>query len=233
MNDLVDLPAPNFGGTYFVLVEPEVLKIGTSNCISSRVSSIRSASYRRVAFLAWTKFSEKQVHSRFESERITYLREFFKLSSRLLSFINECRVELGYSSLEEVQLWEFGGSLPRGNRVEISHSLSSAWDEKLKELPTVIYDSLIRILKTERFRSERRRELKGRVIEWLLNSDLDIKEFLTFDEMNILRGSTLKGPREVDPEELSKNGRYYTHLRWHKKPKASCEFCNPLEPREG
>lgn len=169
MRILVDLPASSSNGTYFVLVEPEVVRIGTSSCISDRLSNIRVSTFRRVALLAWTQYSEQYVHELFGGDRITVSRGFFRLSPGLLEFINECRLELGFEEIEAILLWEFGGPIPY---------------EGLPRIPPVRVSP---------------NSLKSRVVN----------------------------------EETSRNGRYYTHLRWHKnKPKASCEFCvQGLKPR--
>lgn len=162
MEILVDLPASSSSGTYFILVEPEVVRIGTSSCISNRLSNIRVSTFRRVALLAWTHHSEQYVHELFREDRITLTRGFFRLSSGLLGFINECRLSIGFEEIEAILLWEYGGPLPY---------------EGLPRVPPVRVST---------------NDLESRVVS----------------------------------EETSRNGRYYTHLRWHKnKPKASCEFC--------
>ena len=165
MGILVDLPASSSSGTYFILVEPEVVRIGTSSCISSRLSNIKVSTFRRVALLAWAQHSEQYVHELFREERITSTRGFFRLSSGLLDFINECRLKLGFEEIEAILLWEFGGPLP--------------------------YEGLPKVTPVR-----------------VPTNDL--------------------GPRIVN-EEISRKGRYYTHLRWHtNKPKASCEFCTQV-----
>jgi hypothetical protein len=168
MGIIVDLPAPSGKGTYFALVEPEVVKIGTSNCIRNRLSSIRASTFRRVALLAWTDLSEQYVHELLIEARITLSRGFFRVTPELLLFINDCRVGLGYSSIEEILLWEFGGPLPYSGRATS-----------------------------------------------------------TFNE-----SSSSVSLSQVSPEDRSRMGRYYTHLRWHKnKPKPSCEFCAQIDSR--
>jgi hypothetical protein len=112
MRILVDLPAPSCKGTYFALVEPEVVRVGISSCIRTRLGHIRVSTFRRVALLAWSTFSEQYVHESFSEDRITVTRGFFRLSPRFLSFINECRVELGFEEVEAILLWEFGGPIP-------------------------------------------------------------------------------------------------------------------------
>jgi hypothetical protein len=112
MGILVELPAPSCKGTYLVLVEPEVVRVGTSSCIRTRLGHIRVSTFRRVALLAWSTLSEQYVHESFSEDRITITRGFFRLSPRLLSFINECRVELGFEEVESILLWEFGGPIP-------------------------------------------------------------------------------------------------------------------------
>jgi hypothetical protein len=160
MGITVDLPAPSGKGTYFVLVEPEVVKIGTSICIRNRLSNIRASTFRRVALLAWTELSEQYVQGLFIEDRITLSRGFFRVTPELLLFINDRRVELGYQSIEEILLWEFGGPLP----------------------------------------------YSGRAVSPILN---DVTSSVN-----------------LGPEDRSRMGRYYTHLRWHKnKPKSTCEFC--------
>ncbi len=223
----VDLIAPSCGGTYLALVEFGIIKIGASTCISSRLVSVRTATFRRVALLAWTSIPEGQLHSRFEGDRVTYCRDFFRLSEDLLSFINECRVVLGFDPLEEVQLWEYGKPIPLGDPFE-SDSLS--WGSKLTLLSKSTQMAVLKLLRTERFRSEKRSALKDRLIEWISESDLGLPEFLTPVELATLRSSTHTESSKITPEEMSRMGRYYTHLRWHKKPKPSCEFCNPREP---
>jgi hypothetical protein len=169
MGILVDLQPPSCKGTYFILVEPEVVRIGTSGCIRTRLGHIRVSTFRRVALLAWSNISEQYVHESFKEDRITVSRGFFRLSATLLSFINECRVELGFEEVESILLWEFGGPLPRNG---LPNCPSTRVQPKTKE------------------------------------------------------------PR-VNSEEISRKGRYYTHLRWHKnKPKPECEFCTkPNQPR--
>jgi hypothetical protein len=141
------------------LVEPYVVKIGTSSSIHTRVAGLRMGTFRRIALLAWSDLPAKLVHRRFNDDRITQSREFFKLSPALFSFINERREAIGFLSLEEASLWDFGGPLSTG-------------------FPVVS--------------RERKKE----------------------------------NPAKVSPEEASRRGRYYTHLRWHQRPKASCEFCS-------
>lgn len=229
MGPLVDLPAPPSRGTYLVLVEPEVVKIGTSGSIRQRVLTLRTATFRRIALLAWSTAPEKQVHSRFSEDRITSVREFFRLSPQLLTFINECRESQGFQRIEEVQLWEYGGPLPPSGLVEEPIGLVGA---KLQSAPAFAQTAIPRILRTERFRSEERRALKLRLKDWL-QSDALLHEFLTPTEMVLLRG---RAPRESDspllsPEEASRAGRYHTHLRWHRNPKPTCEFCTqPADP---
>ena len=163
MGITVDLPAPSGKGTYFALVEPEVVKVGTSSCIRNRLTNIRASTFRRVALLAWTDLSEQYVHELFIEARITLSRGFFRVTPELLLFINKCRVGLGYPVIEEILLWEFGGPLP----------------------------------------------YSGRVVPHTLND-----------------GVTSVNLDQVSPEDRSRMGRYYTHLRWHKnKPKSACEFC--------
>lgn len=229
MDPIVDLTAPACSGTYLALVEFGIVKIGTSTCISSRMVNIRASTFRRVALLAWTNIPERQVHSRFEADRVTYCREFFRLSGGLFTFINECRKALGFQSLEEVQLWEFGKPLPLGSPLEVD-PLPSEWGTKLTSLSKSTQVSVIQILKTERFRSDRRRVLKTRIVEWISNSNLGLSEFLTPLELATLRSVTPSEPSKISPEEMSRMGRYHTHMRWHKKPKPSCEFCTPPEP---
>lgn len=226
MGPLVDLPAPPTQGTYLVLVEPEVVKIGTSGSIRQRVLTLRAATFRRIALLAWSLSPEKQVHSRFSEDRITSVREFFRLSPKLLSFINECRESQGFHPVEEVQLWEYGGPLPSSGLVE--EPIQALVDVKLRSAPAFAQTAIPRILRTERFRSEERRALKGRLKDWL-QSDALLHEFLTPSEMTLLRGRV---PQEregvlLSPEEASRAGRYHTHLRWHREPKPTCEFCAP------
>jgi len=151
MVHLVDLPAPATKGTYIALVEPNVVKIGVSARITTRLYNLRTNTFRRIALLAWTNTPEKEVHFQFKKDRITLTREFFWISSELLIFINECRLSLGFLAIEEVQLWDFGGPLPWSRSVDSS-------------------------------------------------------------QVNL---------------EASKLGRYHTHVRWHRVPKASCEFCGP------
>ena len=112
MGILVDLPAPTSGGTYFIVVEPEVIRVGTSSNIKTRLSNLRVNTFRRVALLAWTASSEQYVHESFWEDRITQTRGFFRLSPSLLDFINGCRVDLGFEEVEAILLWEFGGPLP-------------------------------------------------------------------------------------------------------------------------
>jgi hypothetical protein len=158
MGVIVDLPAPPSGGTYFIVVEPEVIRVGTSSNIKTRLSNIRVNTFRRVALLAWTSSPEQYVHESFVADRITLTRGFFRLSTNLLHFINKCRVDLGFEEVEAILLWEFGGPLP--------------------------YDGIPRSVPSRVFQS---------------------------------------GTKD---EKSARNGRYYTHLRWHRnKPKASCEFC--------
>jgi hypothetical protein len=230
---LVDLPAPSCRGTYFALVEPGVVKIGTSACVSRRLIGIRTGTFRRVALLAWTSLSERYVHDRFEGDRITFLREFFRLSPELLSYINECRVTLGFLSVEEVLLWEFGGPLPLGQAPEENLALPPSWEGRISALPPASQVLVGHLLRTERFRSEKRRKLKGRVLEWLDSSEVGLLEFLTPEERATLRGVPLReGAPRMSEEEMARLGRYHTHLRWHKNPKPSCEFCShPAPPR--
>lgn len=223
MEPLVDLPAPSCKGTYFALVEPYVVKIGTSTSIRTRVMGIRMGTFRRVALLAWSDLPEKLVHRRFDDDRITQSREFFKLSPTLFAFINECRGTIGFPSLEEASLWDFGGPLSTG--IPIEEPFPGLWG-KLSSAPQFAQVAAVQVLKTERFRSEKRHELKTRLLEWLENSEAPLLEFLTSEELATLRGVPLKeDSTPVSPEEASRRGRYYTHLRWHRKPKASCEFC--------
>lgn len=113
MGTIVDLPAPSCQGVYFALVEPDVVKISYSTCITRGVSRTRSSTFRVVALLAWTDHSEQYVHDLFDEERITVTRGFFRVSPRVLRFVNECRTLLGFQEIEEILLWEFGGPLPR------------------------------------------------------------------------------------------------------------------------
>jgi hypothetical protein len=164
MGILVDLPAPSCNGVYFALVEPDVVKISSSTCISRGVSRLRSSTFRVVALLAWTNRSEQYVHGLFVGERITLTREFFRVSSDLLHFINECRLLLGFQEIEEILLWQFGGPLPR-ERVSRPRKVAQ-----------------------------------------------------------------VTAASQVSPEESSRRGRYYTHLRWHKnRSSPSCEFCAQSE----
>jgi hypothetical protein len=112
METLVDLPAPSCHGTYFALVEPEIVRVGISSCIRTRLGHIRVSTFRRVALLAWSTLSEQYVYELFREDRITITRGFFRLSPQLLSFINDCRVELGFEEVEPILLWEFGGPIP-------------------------------------------------------------------------------------------------------------------------
>jgi len=125
MDSLIDLPAPPFKGSFVVLVEPEVVRIGEARCVQTRVASISAGTYRRVALLAWTKAPVYEFHRRFRSDQITPCRDFFRLSEPLLNFINDCRVSLGFSRVDLVQLWEFGGPIPsevssEGGGVEVT-----------------------------------------------------------------------------------------------------------------
>jgi hypothetical protein len=126
MEILVDLPAPSCKGTYIALVEPNVVKIGTSNCISKRLTGIRTSTFRRVALLAWTNTPEYNVHELFDADRITISREFFRVSDNLITFINDCRVALGFQEIEEVLLWEFGGPLPYREELNIPQGVASS-----------------------------------------------------------------------------------------------------------
>ena len=227
MEILVDLPAPSCKGTYIVLVEPNVVKIGTSNCISNRIVGIRTSTFRRVALLAWTSTPEHHVHEMLDADRITLSREFFRVSEGLLAFINDCRVALGFQEIEEVLLWEFGGPLPYGFVIEGEPTIPPEWVAKIRGLTLTIQVAVTQLLKTTRFRSEKRSYLRGRIIEWLGKSETEFSEFLTREELSLLRGvAPGKISAPVSPEESVKMGKYYTHLRWHKnKPNPLCEFC--------
>lgn len=227
MEILVDLPAPSCKGTYIALVEPNVVKIGTSNCISKRLTGIRTSTFRRVALLAWTNTPEYNVHELFDADRITISREFFRVSDNLITFVNDCRVILGFQEIEEVLLWEFGGPLPYGLIVEGGLTLSPEWVAKIRSLSLTLQVSVTQLLKTIRFRSESRSYLRDRVVEWLSKSGPELNAFLTREELNLLRGvAPSKISEPVSPEDRVRRGKYYTHLRWHKnKPKPSCEFC--------
>lgn len=183
---------------------------------------IRMGTFRRVALLAWSDVPERRVHHRFDADRITQVREFFRLSPALFAFINECREIIGFSPLEEASLWDFGGPLSTG--IPIEESFPAPW-EKLGSAPQFAQVAAVQVLKTERFRSEKRRKLKVRLLEWLGDSETPLLDFLTSEEVATLRGVPLKDPTKVSPEEAARRGRYYTHLRWHRKPKGSCEFC--------
>jgi hypothetical protein len=225
METLVDLPAPLCKGTYVVLFEPDVVKIGTSNCIQKRVTGISTSTFRRVALLAWTDASEQSVYRRFKSDRITVCREFFRLSQDLLSFVNRCREDLGFSSIEEVQLWEFGGPLPQGLD-PIESGIPFAWEDRLRSLSSDVRPLVFFLLTTARFRDQDRRDLRDKLVRWLDGPDVELTSVFTELDLATLRSTRLtqKSPT-MGYEERSKLGRYYTHLRWHLSPKSTCEFC--------
>lgn len=159
MGIIVDLPAPSCKGTYFVLVEPNVVKITSSDCISRGLVRIKGGTFRSVALLAWTRTSTSYVHRLLKADRITLGREFFRVSREVLALINRYRDSLGFPEIEEVLLWEFGVPLP--------------------------YD---------------------------------------YSEKKV--SSRNKKVAPISQEEKAQRGRYYTHLRWHRKNQnPSCEFC--------
>jgi hypothetical protein len=112
MGIIVDLPAPSCKGTYFVLVEPNVVKVTSSSCITKGLINIKRGTFRSVALLAWTKASKSYVHELLKADQITLGREFFRISRDGLDLINRCRESLGFQRVEEILLWEFGGPLP-------------------------------------------------------------------------------------------------------------------------
>jgi hypothetical protein len=112
MGIIVDLPAPSCKGTYFVLVEPNVVRITSSNCISKGLIRIKRGTFRSVALLAWTKASKSYVHELLKADQLTISRDFFRISIEVLGLINRCRESLGFPIVEEILLWEYGGPLP-------------------------------------------------------------------------------------------------------------------------
>jgi len=144
--------------------------------------------------------------------------------------MNECRVALGFQEVEEVLLWEFGGPLPYGLFVEENLAIPPEWVAKIQKLPGSAQLFVTQLLKTNRFRSERRRDLRDRVVVWLDESEVELHEFLTHEEAILLRGvANRKISVPISQEEKAQRGRYYIHLRWHKnKPKPSCEFCTQV-----
>jgi len=106
MSGLIDLPVPDLRGTYFILVEPDVVRVGSGNLSVRWMRRLRTSTHRRIALLAWSNYPQKSPQLSFGEDWIT--GEFFWLSANLLTHINKCRVSAGFPSVEEFELWEFG-----------------------------------------------------------------------------------------------------------------------------
>lgn len=218
---MIDLTAPRDKGTYIVLVEPTVVKIGASGNIANRVKTIRGCTFRRVVLLAWSNAPEREIHRRFVKERVVPNREFFWLSEALFEFVNESRQYLGFPLILETDLEGYGEPLAETS-MSVEEDLPEAWEVKLWALPKTLRLHVGRLLATKTFRSQERKELRDILANWASSPDVDLP-FLTSDQWAILRGFTPKDPQS--PEDQARLGRCHTHLRWHRNPKAGCEFC--------
>jgi hypothetical protein len=74
---------------YYLMVAPEVVKIGTTTNLPRRVRELRSELQYVVAIEKGGFTLENQRHKQFSEERTVRLRENFRLSNRLKSHIEE------------------------------------------------------------------------------------------------------------------------------------------------
>lgn len=196
------------------------MRIGTGTVLRSKVHALRMGTYRRIALLAWGALPVQTLNDRFQADRITKLREFFRLSPELLECVNQCREKLGFHGLILDDLSAFGDSLE-----DPSDQLpwAPAWVERLSTLAEHHQIALRRLLSAMNLRSEERRSQRDRLLEWLEGPADKAPDLESF-------GLKAAADSRLLAEEQSRQGRFHTHRRWHKQPNPSCEFCiNPVE----
>jgi len=160
-------PRPKATGVYIVRLDADVVKIGFATNIHQRLNNIQSSSTRKIELLAWVTGDmedEKLLHSRFSSDWIYVegTRELFRLSSSLLSYINELRASLG---LED---WNPQTVVPERFRLRVPEACISV--EMQARLDALAYDQMVaahKLLETRVFLSRFRYEQRGFIEEWL------------------------------------------------------------------
>lgn len=114
---------------YYLMVAPEVVKIGTTTNLPKRLTALRTDLQYVVAIEKGGFTLERQRHNEFAEERTVRLRENFRLSNRLKSHIEQLmttRDEL----IREATTAPFGEMVP----IKRGGSMQEEYDRRLLQL---------------------------------------------------------------------------------------------------